>query len=188
MSSLSLRRLLRGSRVAETRRGTSAWPRRRFPSRRGGRASAGQCKRSPEHGSAPRPTRPDAHGTVNAPPHAGCRAGEWLSSAALWGVRPAKPHSFCHWDGGRHARRTGHAGGGNVTATSPPATAARTLWETRTWPQRLPAREPRAPLLLLAEQAADGRLDALLLGGFVERVLAAVAAAGVAHGAVLRAC
>lgn len=118
----------------------------------------------------------------------GCRAGEWLPSAALWGVRPAKPHSFCHWDGGRHAQRTGHAGGGNVTATSPPATAARTLWETRTWPQRLPAREPRAPLLLLAEQAADGRLDALLLGGFVERVLAAVAAAGVAHGAVLRAC
>lgn len=42
-------------------------------------------------------------------------------------------------------------------------------------------------LLLLAEEAADGGLDALLLGGLVERVLAAVAAAGVAVLAVLEA-
>lgn len=35
-------------------------------------------------------------------------------------------------------------------------------------------------LLLLPEQAADGRLDALALGAFVQGVLAAVAAAGVA--------
>ena len=42
-------------------------------------------------------------------------------------------------------------------------------------------------LLLLAKQAADGGLDALLLRGLVQRVLAAVAAAGVAHRPVLRA-
>lgn len=35
-------------------------------------------------------------------------------------------------------------------------------------------------LLLLPEQAADGRLDALALGTLVQGVLAAVAAAGVA--------
>ena len=59
--------------------------------------------------------------------------------------------------------------------------------EAPTGPQRLLARVSGPALLLLAEQAADGGLDALLLRGFVQRVLAAVAAARVAHGAVLRA-
>ena len=43
-------------------------------------------------------------------------------------------------------------------------------------------------LFLLAKQAADGGLDALLLWGFVQRALAAGAAAGVVPGVVLRAC
>ena len=38
---------------------------------------------------------------------------------------------------------------------------------------------PHPPLLLLAEQPADGRLDALLLAGLVERILTAVGAAAV---------
>ena len=46
----------------------------------------------------------------------------------------------------------------------------------------------RPALFLLAKQAADGGLDALLLWGFVQRALAAGAAAGVIPGAVLRAC
>ena len=45
----------------------------------------------------------------------------------------------------------------------------------------------RPALFLLAKQAADGGLDALLWG-FVQRALAAGAAAGVIPGAVLRAC
>lgn len=40
--------------------------------------------------------------------------------------------------------------------------------ETLTLPQRLLAHVPRAHLFLLAKQAADGGLDALLLGGLVE--------------------
>ena len=46
----------------------------------------------------------------------------------------------------------------------------------------------RLALSLLAKQVADGGLDGLLLWGFVQRVLAAGAAGGVAPGAVLRAC
>lgn len=42
-------------------------------------------------------------------------------------------------------------------------------------------------LFLLPKQASNGRLDALLLGGLVEGVLAAVAAAGVAALTVLQA-
>lgn len=42
-------------------------------------------------------------------------------------------------------------------------------------------------LLLFAKEASNGRLDALLLGCFVEGVLAAVAAAGVAALAILQA-
>lgn len=62
------------------------------------------------------------------------------------------------------------------------------LLRTPTLSQRLLADVPGAHLLLLAKQAADGGLDALFLGGLVERVLATVTAAGVAHRAVLGAC
>lgn len=158
--------------MEETLRGNSTWPGRRFPGGCPGRR--GVCRPSENVLRHTALTARPACGAVSPPLRRlwGCCAGEQLLSAALWlvCVPPAKPHGFC-LEG--HPRR-------------PPA--ARSLWETRTWPQRLPAREPGAALLFLAEQAADGRLDALLLGGFVERVLAAVAAAGVAHGAVLRAC
>ena len=59
---------------------------------------------------------------------------------------------------------------------------------TPTWSPGILAGVAGTALFFLAKQAADGRLDALLLGRFVQRVLATVAAAGVAHGAVLRAC
>lgn len=44
----------------------------------------------------------------------------------------------------------------------------------------VPAQLGQPALLLLPKQAADGRLDAFALGAFVQGVLAAVAAAGVA--------
>lgn len=44
----------------------------------------------------------------------------------------------------------------------------------------LPPRRAHPSLLLLAEKPADGGLDALLLGGLVERILAAVGAAAAA--------
>lgn len=44
----------------------------------------------------------------------------------------------------------------------------------------IPAQLDQPALLLLPEQAADGRLDALTLGALVQGVLAAAAAAGVA--------
>lgn len=44
----------------------------------------------------------------------------------------------------------------------------------------IPAQLDQPALLLLPEQAADGRLDALALGALVQGVLAAAAAAGVA--------
>lgn len=95
---------------------------------------------------------------------------------ALWFVRThgesvhvpgLGPRRTPRWYGRPHAGRTGHTAG------------------TPTLSQRLLADVPRAHLFLLAKQAADGGLDALLLGGFVERVLATVTAAGVAHRAVL---
>lgn len=52
---------------------------------------------------------------------------------------------------------------------------------------RLFARNAASAFLLLPKEASDGRLDALFLGCFVEGVLAAVAAAGVAALAVLQA-
>ena len=52
---------------------------------------------------------------------------------------------------------------------------------------RPPCRVSRPALFLLARQVADAGPDALLLPGFVQRVLAAGAAAGVAPGAILRA-
>lgn len=48
------------------------------------------------------------------------------------------------------------------------------------------ARNAGSALLLLPKEASNGRLDALLLGCFVEGVLAAVAAAGVATLTVLQ--
>lgn len=52
---------------------------------------------------------------------------------------------------------------------------------------RVLAGDASPSFLLLAKEASDGGLDALLLGRLVERVLAAVAAAGVAALAVLQA-
>lgn len=52
---------------------------------------------------------------------------------------------------------------------------------------RLFARNAGSAFLLLPKEASDGRLDALFLGCFVEGVLAAVAAAGVAALTVLQA-
>lgn len=49
------------------------------------------------------------------------------------------------------------------------------------------AGDASSSLLFLAKEASDGGLDALLLGRLVERVLAAVAAAGVTALAVLQA-
>ena len=46
-------------------------------------------------------------------------------------------------------------------------------------------RNAGSALLLLSKEASNGRLDTLLLGCFVERVLAAVAAAGVTTLTVL---
>lgn len=48
-------------------------------------------------------------------------------------------------------------------------------------------RNAGSALLLLPKETSDGRLDALFLGCFVEGVLAAVAAAGVAALAILQA-
>ena len=74
-------------------------------------------------------------------------------------------------------------GTGRGTRRSPPPPRG----EVPTGPQGLLAGVSGPALLLLAKQAADGGLDALLLRGLVQRVLAAVAAAGVAHRPVLRA-
>lgn len=52
---------------------------------------------------------------------------------------------------------------------------------------RVLARNAGSTLLFLPKEAPDGRLDALLLGRFVEGVLAAVATAGVTTLAVLQA-
>lgn len=82
---------------------------------------------------------------------------------------------------GPSGKAWGHTAGTH-TAIPPPQPPPPTL------SQRLLAAKPRAALFFLAKQAADGGLDALLLGGFVQRVLAAVTAAGVAHRAVLGAC
>lgn len=54
-----------------------------------------------------------------------------------------------------------------------------------TWSRGLLAGVAGTALLLLAEEPADGGLDALLPGGLVQRVLAAAAAAGVAPRPVL---
>lgn len=51
---------------------------------------------------------------------------------------------------------------------------------------RVFARNAGSAFLFLPKEAPDGRLDALFLGCFVEGVLAAVAAAGVAALAVLQ--
>lgn len=78
-----------------------------------------------------------------------------------------------------------------------PAPATGAVWSaqaiagmngTPTWSCGLLASVAGTALLFLAEQPANGGLDALLLGGFMQRVLATITAAGVAHGAVLRAC
>lgn len=53
--------------------------------------------------------------------------------------------------------------------------------------RRVLAGDAGSTLLLLAKEASNRGLDALLLGCLVERVLAAVAAAGVAALAVLQA-
>lgn len=75
-----------------------------------------------------------------------------------------------------------------------PAPATGAVWSARatagmngtpTWSCGLLASVAGTALLFLAEQPANGGLDALLLGGFMQRVLATVTAAGVAHGAVL---
>lgn len=50
---------------------------------------------------------------------------------------------------------------------------------------RVLARDAGSSLLLLAKEASNGGLDALLLGRLVERVLAAVAAAGVTPLSIL---
>lgn len=50
---------------------------------------------------------------------------------------------------------------------------------------RVLARDAGSSLLLLAKEASNGGFDALLLGRLVERVLAAVAAAGVTPLSIL---
>lgn len=49
------------------------------------------------------------------------------------------------------------------------------------------ARNAGSSLLLLPKEASNGRLDTLLLGGFVEGVLAAVTTAGVTTLTILKA-
>lgn len=58
-------------------------------------------------------------------------------------------------------------------------------WSPLTLSRQLPTGVARPALVFLAKQAADGGFDALLLGGLVQRVLAAIAAAWGAHGAIL---
>lgn len=55
-----------------------------------------------------------------------------------------------------------------------------------TWDRRLFSHRIGSTLLLLCEQTADGDLDAFLLGALVERVLTAVAAAGITARSVLQ--
>ena len=98
------------------------------------------------------------------------------------GEHPARVRESTRWRRAAEGRAEGHA--------QPPARSEhlRVGWKPPTLSQRFLAKGSRSALLFLAEQAADRGLDALLLGGFVQRVLAAVATAGVARGAVLRAC
>lgn len=72
--------------------------------------------------------------------------------------------------------------------TTTSCSGIKTVLSCLTLAGRVLAGNAGSALLLLPKEASDRRLDALLLGRFVERVLAAVTAAGVTALAVQQAC